>query len=219
MNGFDGKMQQSQAAYLVLTNYAPEDWSHRVRPGVPVIGRSRTANIQLPKHLESVSRRHAELRVDSLGMQLRDLKSSAGTRVNGIWIGKDRPVRIAIGDRLQLGSAEVRIVAESPELNAPPADDDSDGDECETHLIEKRGGLRIQTLLERLSPAELEVMLWMCRGHTTNHELAAVLSRSPETVRTQVGKILEKLELHSRAEIMCWFPRAALGRAVAMEVT
>ena len=210
---------QAATAYLVLTNHAPEDWSHRVRLGVTVIGRSRTADIQLPKHLESVSRRHAELRVDALSMQLRDLKSSAGTRVNGIWIGKDRPVRVAVGDRLQLGSAEVRIVAESPEFATPPVDDNIPGDECETHLVEKRAGLRIQTLLERLSPAELEVMLWMCRGHTTNHELAAVLSRSPETIRTQVGKILEKLELHSRAEIMCWLPRTALGRAVAMEVT
>lgn len=51
----------------------------------------------------------------------------------------------------------------------------------------------------RLTPREREVLRLLARG-LNNPEIAEALYLSPHTVRTHVGNILRKLEVHSRAE-------------------
>jgi DNA-binding NarL/FixJ family response regulator len=51
----------------------------------------------------------------------------------------------------------------------------------------------------RLTPREREVLRLLTRG-LNNPEIAEALYLSPHTVRTHVGNILRKLEVHSRAE-------------------
>ena len=73
------------------------------------IGRSRDCDVVLAD--PNVSRKHAELRPDGHGgWQVRDLGSTNGVKVNGRKI--DGPAALESGDRLALGTADVRFVVE-----------------------------------------------------------------------------------------------------------
>ena len=74
-----------------------------------VIGRSRDCDVVLAD--PNVSRRHAELRPDGHGgWQVHDLGSTNGVKVNGRRIQGSSPVQT--GDRLALGTADLRFVLE-----------------------------------------------------------------------------------------------------------
>ncbi|HEV3001135.1 MAG TPA: DUF3662 and FHA domain-containing protein [Solirubrobacteraceae bacterium] len=74
-----------------------------------VIGRRRDCDVVLAD--PNVSRRHAEVRPDGHGgWQVRDLGSTNGVKVNGRRI--DGPAPVQTGDRLALGTADVRFVLE-----------------------------------------------------------------------------------------------------------
>jgi RNA polymerase sigma factor (sigma-70 family) len=57
-----------------------------------------------------------------------------------------------------------------------------------------------QTILETLTPREQEVTWLTARGYT-NRKIAEVLVLSPETVKTHVRHILEKLGVSSKADL------------------
>jgi Protein of unknown function (DUF3662)/FHA domain len=74
-----------------------------------VLGRSRECDVTLND--PNVSRRHAEIRADGRGgWVVDDLGSTNGVKVNGRQIS--RPTPLEPGDRLQLGTADVRFVVE-----------------------------------------------------------------------------------------------------------
>jgi hypothetical protein len=74
-----------------------------------VIGRSRDCDVVLAD--PNVSRRHAEVRPDGHGgWQVRDLGSTNGVKVNGRRIEGATPLES--GDRLALGTADIRFVLE-----------------------------------------------------------------------------------------------------------
>jgi predicted component of type VI protein secretion system len=80
-----------------------------VGPGGAVIGRSRECDIVLGD--SNVSRRHAEIRPSGGdGWTITDLGSTNGVKVNGRKI--DGPTALESGDRLALGTADVRFVLE-----------------------------------------------------------------------------------------------------------
>ncbi|MEP7344097.1 MAG: adenylate/guanylate cyclase domain-containing protein, partial [Gemmatimonadaceae bacterium] len=86
-----------------------------LRPGAPlVLGRSLSSD--LPVLDPTVSRRHAEMIVESTGITLRDLASSNGTYVNG---NKITTARVAAGDRLIFG----KVLFELRELSSVLIDD------------------------------------------------------------------------------------------------
>jgi hypothetical protein len=66
---------------------------------VSVLGRGQEADVQVAD--TAVSRRHAELRLEPGGVRVVDLRSTNGTRVNGVPVG-DAVLRD--GDRLEVGS-------------------------------------------------------------------------------------------------------------------
>ena len=72
-------------------------------------------------------------------------------------------------------------------------------------LTERGGADR----LDRLSPREREVFQLVAEGHT-NREVAELLGIRPATVETHRANILEKLDLHSTAELV----RFAIQRGV-----
>jgi hypothetical protein len=73
------------------------------------IGRSRDCDVVLAD--PNVSRKHAELRPDGHGgWQVRDLGSTNGVKVNGRKV--DGPTAVESGDRLALGTADLRFVLE-----------------------------------------------------------------------------------------------------------
>ena len=67
-----------------------------------VLGRSKDADIRVPD--ENVSRRHAEVRLESDGYWIVDLGSMNGTILNGKRVDR---ARLADADRITLGSTEI----------------------------------------------------------------------------------------------------------------
>jgi RNA polymerase sigma factor (sigma-70 family) len=59
---------------------------------------------------------------------------------------------------------------------------------------------QVQAILETLTPREQEVTWLTTRGYT-NRQIAEVLVLSPETVKTHVRHVLEKLGVSSKADL------------------
>jgi hypothetical protein len=89
---------------------APRRGQRMVVPSVvAVVGRSRDADIVLAE--PNVSRRHAEIRPAGRGRWVvSDLGSTNGVKVNGRLADGDAPLEG--GDRIALGTAEIRFVVE-----------------------------------------------------------------------------------------------------------
>jgi len=73
------------------------------------IGRSAESDIVL--EAATVSRQHVVLFPDAGGMLLLDLESTNGTRLNGVLVPPDEPVRLADGDLIQLGEVLAHYTA------------------------------------------------------------------------------------------------------------
>jgi DNA-binding CsgD family transcriptional regulator len=196
-------MNQPAPAFLVLKNISDREWSFPIDTNRRIVGRSRSADVRVPSRFESVSRRHAEVWADRYGVWIHDLGSSSGTNVNGVWVDHVPQAGLVVGDTIWLGGVEIEVVGEIDELAqfaSVPADPGS------TMMYRKIAMAR--RLAHRLSPAEIDVMLWLSRGYEKDAEIGKLLHRSPHTVRTEIGNIFRKLELHSRAELMGWLKRA-----------
>jgi RNA polymerase sigma factor (sigma-70 family) len=59
---------------------------------------------------------------------------------------------------------------------------------------------QVQAILETLTPREQEVTWLTARGYT-NRKIAQILVLSPETVKTHVRHVLEKLGVASKADL------------------
>jgi hypothetical protein len=88
-----------QAPVLTLDGVA-----HTLSRSVTTVGRAKDCDIPIDD--SSVSRRHAELRLDGDAVWLIDLDSTNGTEVNGRPIER---VRLEHGDRVVLGQTEARF--------------------------------------------------------------------------------------------------------------
>ena len=178
-----------------------------------LIGRATQAPIRLSTSFQYVSRRHAEVWGDARGIYIADVGSLSGTHVNGVWIERGRSVQLSPGDRIWMGRVEFQVANDVSQLARVVAeigfelDEVEDEDEDET--MDTSLGVQIRLRLKQLTPAELDVLLWICRGYVHDNELGKILHRSPNTVRTQVGSILRKLGLGSRADVIAWLRRSS----------
>jgi DNA-binding CsgD family transcriptional regulator len=203
-----------RGVFLILVNISDEDWSYKIDEQKKIVGRWATANIRIPERFEQVSRRHAEVWREKGLNWVRDIGSRGGTRVNGIFLKKGTPVNVTVGDRLTLSDVELKvvdIVSKLAELmveagiSVLSAAEDNAGSGTDIKRFLPTSFIR--DMLRRLTPAELDVVLWMHRGYTTDDDLGRMLHRSPNTVRTQIARIFEKLNVHSRADILTWLHR------------
>jgi DNA-binding CsgD family transcriptional regulator len=191
------------AAFLILTNGDPQEWCAAVEEKRKTIGRSSQCELPLPQKYPYLSRRHAEIYRDRREIKLRDLGSRSGTRVNGVWIDKDKEVSVVLGDRIWMGGVELKLVSEIPKTGLGEAWNDDDAwDEESSPPVSPTRVLESQLLLTELTAAELAVVMWMSRGYLKDEEIAAKLFRSPNTVRTQVNSIFRKLNIRTRADII-----------------
>lgn len=99
---------------------------HPLFPGTYLVGRSQEADVML-KH-PSVSRRHAQIMVDEEGVQVEDLGSTNGTRVDGVLLKPAETVRLTRRARIAFGEVELIVeglpeptaeAAEEPEIQVP----------------------------------------------------------------------------------------------------
>lgn len=195
----------------MMTNVAPEDWCARVGQSPRMIGRSSEAGIRIPAKFKRVSRKHAEIwSNDRETFRLRDLGSTSGTTVNGVWIEPGQSVGLILGDRLWLGEVELVLSAAQS-----PAAQLVSGAQIGFQYSDDESTLRPDALiapnrtsLQQLSPAEFDIVLWIRRGYVRDTELGRMLNRRANTVRTQMGSIFRKLNMHSRAELASWLKRS-----------
>src|SRR5262244_1283358 len=91
---------------------ASGDVTFELRPGAPlVLGRALSSD--LPVLDPTVSRRHAEVTIETAGVSIRDLGSSNGTFVNG---NRITSARLAPGDRIIFGKVLFELRELSPVL-------------------------------------------------------------------------------------------------------
>jgi DNA-binding CsgD family transcriptional regulator len=212
------RSDRSPSAFLTMTNVDPEDWCAAFSERRKLIGRDHQADI--PIRRARVSRRHAEIWAGASSLGIRDLGSSSGTRINGVWLKANCDTSLALGDRIWMGGIELEVVGDIPLLAQVLAESGLVGERqlpsagTATHdpLVTKSTEVPcavepIRTVLSRLSRAELEILLWMGRGYLDDVELGGKLFRSPNTVRTQVNSIYRKLDVHSRADILGYLKR------------
>lgn len=205
-------MKTIPVAYLLMTNVPPHVWQASIFDRPQVIGRLPDCDIVVPAEHVHVSRQHAVIGADHDGLWIQDLGSSGGTHLNGVPLVPKVQTRAVIGDRVLLGGLELYFV--SPEASV--LDDSgmlvSEPTTRKTLVFTPQsmksvGGVQLSSL----SPAELEVVRWICRGLTTVDEIGRKLFRSPHTVRTQLGSVFKKLEVHSREELLALLRRCEIA--------
>lgn len=158
----------------------------RLAPGLWRIGRDPGCEIRLND--DSVSRRHASLRVDEVSVELSDHGSRNGVRVNGERIfGR---IELKVGDLLEVGTFKLELSEQGP------------ADSIETATkpmpkVPKRGSDSISLL----SPREREVFERLAHGET-QRQVAEELGLSVKTVETYRARIGDKLGLKSRADLV-----------------
>jgi hypothetical protein len=72
------------------------------------VGRARNCDVAI-RH-PSVSKLHAHFRKSEHGLELEDLDSANGTRVNGVGLGAHQPEPVRAGDTIQFGRITCKLV-------------------------------------------------------------------------------------------------------------
>jgi RNA polymerase sigma factor (sigma-70 family) len=76
-------------------------------------------------------------------------------------------------------------------------------------LLERKSD--VTSPLQLLSPRQREILQLIAEGHS-NKDIAGVLNISPGTVETHRARIMEKLDIHSVAEIVLYAVRKGIVR-------
>lgn len=199
-------------SYLVMTNVPPSKWCATVGEHRQLIGRAVDADIKVPAEHLGVSRRHAEIWADKSAIWIQDLGSTSGTRVNNVQLQPGSAFQLDSGDRIWVGGVELDLVRHLDpftELQAALQHAKEEGDTVKLRRQQLTATFEWQKMVADLTHAELEVLLWMARGYSSLDEIAAKLYRSPHTVRTHLGSIFRKLDVHSREELLATLQRFA----------
>jgi DNA-binding CsgD family transcriptional regulator len=166
-----------------------------------VVGRGEGVDLRLDE--DSVSRRHAQFRIEGELPMVWDLQSRNGTFVNGQPIAGR--ARLSPGDRITLGACELLLI--KAERVPEPYN------EAVTRPV-PRDGLASYSGprgLAALSPREREMFALIAEGQS-QRQIADHFKLSIKTVETHRTRIGQKLGLRSRADLI----RCALEAGVLM---
>ncbi len=162
--------------------------AHRIRlaPGLSRLGRDPACEVQLAD--DSVSRRHAVVRVERGFAVLSDDASRNGVNINGAKLRG--PHVLQHGDRIQVGTVELCFEREEGEQQDAPFGGN-------TKPVPKLG----PSPLDALSPRERDVLGRLARGESYRNvaEALGVSVKTVETYRTRIG---EKLGVRERQELV-----------------
>lgn len=115
--------RRASAPDVFIESVAPQDLRIALKiPGAAivdapgaVVGRSPSESTFVINH-EQISRRHFRLRLVSEHVEVEDLGSTNGTRVNDVHVVQDAPVPLDTGSRLGLGDLEFTVrIARAPQ--------------------------------------------------------------------------------------------------------
>jgi sigma-B regulation protein RsbU (phosphoserine phosphatase) len=171
-----------------------------------VLGRSHDCDLILPDVL--LSRRHAEIVRTERGWTLRDLGSLNGTRLNGVRVAGERPLR----DGDEIAMSDWRLVFRDADVPSDPT------------LLATGARLRDVTELATRTDIEVGALARQSRilGILTRLAAAVVATPSPEALlETLLGHVLEAVP--ARRGLIALFEDAAptpiLAAAKAVEGT
>jgi DNA-binding CsgD family transcriptional regulator len=154
--------------------------------------------------LPGIAGTHAKVWRSRTGVWIQAVKG-ASTWLNGLPLFNG-PVALVKGDRIRLGlpgwqnELVTTFTADLSEATARVG---------QPRLIQN--GSPIDDGVEELSPAEYEVLAWIGRGVSDLDEVATRLCRSVNTIRTQISRVYEKLEVHSKPELLALLLRHRNG--------
>jgi len=164
-----------------------------------VLGRGSGCDLQIDD--DSVSRRHAFVRIEQDEVWVDDLSSRNGTWVNGVLI--TQPKRLAHGDRLGVGTCEFELCAASsldgsrvtqPVMPLVASASASTVPPDETAVSSRPS-------LSALSPRERAVFPLLASG-LSQREIASQCGVTVKTIETYRTRIGHKLGLSTRAEFI-----------------
>ena len=105
---------------LLITNGDLAGKKYAVKEGGLRLGRSSSNDVHIPD--EELSRNHCLFeQADDDGIRLTDLASANGTMLNGKALGND-PVRLKVGDVVEVGGTVIRVVGEDAPLDIDKID-------------------------------------------------------------------------------------------------
>jgi DNA-binding CsgD family transcriptional regulator len=173
-----------------------------------VLGRGAGCDLQVDD--DSVSRRHALLRVERDAVWVEDQSSRNGTWVNGVRIAE--PQRLAHGDKIGVGTCQFQLCAAAaldgsrvtqPVIPLMPPVNDFDyksvapAESAEASAQSVEGG----PSLSALSPRERAVFPLLASG-LSQREIASQCGVTVKTIETYRTRIGHKLGLSTRAEFI-----------------
>lgn len=172
-------------------------------PGVVFIGRAEDVDLRLQD--ESVSRRHAALRVGADRVTVEDLDSANGVFVNNRRITETQ--EISPGDTMFIGSVQF-LLEDEDKCNVFPSGATRQVREPSRSRKPSPYSIRALSLL---SPREEEVLRMLALG-LPQREIAEELGVSVKTVETYRARIADKLELKTRAQLVQYAVNAGILR-------
>jgi DNA-binding CsgD family transcriptional regulator len=180
---------QGNAMWLVAASTLTGNLPFRLGCGEFVVGRSKRAQIVLAE--ATVSRKHATLAYDGTTLTVRDLESANGTFINEAEVSLGE---LKLGDHVRFGSA-VCAISITPLMRSGAAEDES------TYQIPLPKPPGDTTLITIFTPAQRQIIPLLKEGKSES-DIAALLNKSRHTIHAQIRGIFERMEVHSREELI-----------------
>jgi pSer/pThr/pTyr-binding forkhead associated (FHA) protein len=171
---------------------------------VAIVGRAPSCTFVVND--QSVSRHHAELRIERSHIAVFDLKSRNGTFVDGERIST---CTLSAGQSIQFG--DIGFVVTLEDRNAILDGETDDVPE------KNRSGTAYQLIENVLSPAQRRVFQLLMFG-LAEKAIARRLNLSQHTVHNHTRRIFQILGVHSRAGLLAKYLQVSRTAATAKQV-
>jgi DNA-binding CsgD family transcriptional regulator len=159
-------------------------------PGTYIAGRSKKCDLFIPD--ETISRKHAEIKLVDNIVTVRDLRSR-----NGVFIDKARiqSSQLLPGQFLRLGRIVFLLACEdTPTWDVDSAQETADHRDHEAKTVPEH-------VVRKLTQAQIGVVSHLQEGRSEK-EIAARLGLSPHTVHNHIREIYRVLGVHKQSELV-----------------
>ncbi|MBS0262732.1 MAG: FHA domain-containing protein [Planctomycetes bacterium] len=179
-----------------------------LKPGLTTVGRSKSCNFCLPD--DTVSRQHAEIRVQGTSVSLRDLGSLNGTFLAGKQV-QDDTVPLVRGQLIRFGTGSAKYRFVYAEEYDPSLDSDQETIRGQEKPPKTDPSYTSKVLENyKLTKAQREILDMLLEGDCEK-TIAEKRYSAQQTIHTHIQNIYRIFNVHRRAELMALFmpPREA----------